>query len=172
MVKVRDHSGNQEEEVILGQNRQRTGLLAQPEVFETDPCSVHLALNHFSPNFNINFADAFNVDTTGHSLANPSCAEEIFASTSSAGEVLLNPISWYSLRFQFQERRLQFFFCIFQICCSCILLILSPVISTLSFLYIKSSFSAFAEFSLFLPMPLGICSFLDNDPRSVLSIKF
>ena len=109
MVKVRDHSGNQEEEVILGQNRQRTGLLAQPEVFETDPCSVHLALNHFSPDFNINFADAFNVDTTGHSLANPSSAEEIFASTSSAGEVLLNPISWYSLRFQFQERRLQFF---------------------------------------------------------------
>ena len=148
MVEVWDHRGSQEEEVLFDQDRQWTGLLAQPEVFKADPCSVHLALNHFSPDFNINFADAFNVDTTGHSLANPSSAEEIFASTSSAGEVLLNPISWYSLRFQFQERRLQFF-CIFQICCLCILLIRSPLISTFSFHCPKSNPTAYAGFPFF-----------------------
>ena len=164
MVEVRDNSGNQEEEVILDQDRQWTGLLAQPQVLETDPCSVHLTLNQF------NFADVSNVNTAGCGLINPNSSEEIIASSSPTSEVLLSLADVFTCFFNFKKEDAGLFL-YKNMCCLCILLIRSPLISTFSFHCPKSNPSAFAEFS-FSPMPLGIYSFLDEDPRSVLCIKF
>ena len=142
MVEVRDNSGNQEEEVILDQDRQWTGLLAQPQVLETDPCSVHLTLNQF------NFVDVYNVNTAGCGLINPNSSEEIIASSSPTSEVLLSLADVFTCFFNFKKEDSGLFL-YKNMCCSCILLIRSPLILTFSFNCLKSNPSAYAEFFFF-----------------------